>query len=198
MQRCICVYSASGTPQNPAYAQTAQELGEGIAQRGYGLCYGGGMLGLMGITARAVHGVNGGRVVGVIPTALNQPGITYENCDELIVTHTMRERKQVMDDRSIAFIALPGGFGTMEELLEVITLKQLRYHNKAVVILNVDGFYDALVQQFERCIAQGMAKPSSRALYYVAHSAKDALDYIDAYTPTKIEDKLPVKISSPE
>jgi uncharacterized protein (TIGR00730 family) len=188
VNQTICVYSASSTVIDPVYFETAAQLGRTIALRGDHLLYGGGMLGLMGTIAAAVRG-NGGKVIGVIPKALDLPGIVDENCDELIVTVGMRERKAVMDARSDAFIALPGGFGTLEELLEIITLKQLKYHNKPIVILNVNRFYDPLLAQFESIIQQRFAKPESQALYLVTDSVTDTLQYIDSYTPFQFSDK---------
>lgn len=139
MNKVICVYASSSNLIDRKYFDIASQLGEAIARNGDTLLFGGGVRGLMGAAATAVHRHNG-RVVGIIPEALNQKGVVYETCDELIVTKSLRERKAIMDERSDAFIALPGGFGTLEELLEIITLKQLKYHNKPIVILNFDGF----------------------------------------------------------
>ena len=129
MDKVICVYSSSSDSIDEVYFKKASELGSAIATNKDALLFGGGMRGLMGVTAKATH-LNGGRVIGVIPEALNQKGVVYETCDELIITKGMRERKAIMDERSDAFIALPGGYGTFEELLEIITLKQLKYHRK--------------------------------------------------------------------
>lgn len=188
MNKTICVYSSSSCSIDRLYFKVAEELGEAIALRGDALLFGGGMIGLMGATAKAVH-KHHGKVIGVIPKALNIKGIVYDYCDELIVTEGMRERKAVMDARSDAFIALPGGFGTLEEVLEIITLKQLKYHNKPVVILNTNGFYDNLLAQFEEIIDQKFAKPQSKTLYYVTNDPNEALEYIDNYQPMNIKEK---------
>lgn len=108
----------------------------------------------MGAAARGAYSA-GGKIIGVIPEKLNIPGIYFEHCTERIQTATMHERKQLMESRSDAFVALSGGFGTLEELLEVLTLKQLGYHNLPVIIVNINGFYDPLIAQFERCVAEG-------------------------------------------
>lgn len=142
----------------------------------------------MGATAKAVH-KHRGRVIGVIPKALNVKGVVYETCDELIITEGMRERKAIMDTRSDAFIALPGGFGTLEEILEIITLKQLKYHNKPIVILNVNGFYNRLLMQFEEIIDQKFAKPESQGLYHITNTPNAALEYIDSNQPMVIKEK---------
>ncbi len=188
MNKVICVYSSSSCTIDRLYFEVAEELGKAIALRGDKLLFGGGLIGLMGATAKAVH-QSRGKVIGVIPKALNIEGVVYESCDELIVTEGMRERKAVMDARSDAFIALPGGFGTLEEILEIITLKQLKYHNKPVVILNVNDFYDRLLMQFEEIIDQRFAKPESKGLYHIATNPNEALEYIDSYRPMAIKEK---------
>jgi hypothetical protein len=101
----------------------------------------------------------------------------------------MRERKQLMEDYAFGFIALPGGFGTLEELLEIITLKQLRYHNKPIAILNTGGFYSPLIEQFERTIAENFAKEASRSLYFIAQSPAEAVEYITSYVPERTVEK---------
>jgi uncharacterized protein (TIGR00730 family) len=188
MNKVICVYSSSSCAIDKVYFEAAEELGREIAKRGDVFLYGGGLTGLMGAAAKAVH-INGGRVVGVIPKALNVKGIVYETCDELVVTDGMRERKALMDSRSDAFVSLPGGYGTLEETLEIITLKQLRYHNKPIVILNIHGFYDKLLEQFEITIDQKFAKEDCKKLYYVTDSVQNALNYVDEYAPMVFKDK---------
>jgi cytokinin riboside 5'-monophosphate phosphoribohydrolase len=182
MNQTICVYSSSSCVIDQVFFDLAADLGKTIARRQDRLLFGGGMVGLMGAIAKAVH-QSQGKVIGVIPKSLNLQGIVYEFCDELIVTEGLRERKAVMDAKSDAFIALPGGYGTLEEVLEIITLKQLKYHNKPVVIINQDHFYDHLLRQFETIVARNFAKPESQALYTVTDSVVDALRYIDSYTP---------------
>lgn len=188
MNKVICVYSSSSNFIDKTYFELAEQLGEAIADKKDILLFGGGMRGLMGATATAVHRLSG-KIIGVIPEALNQKGVVYETCDELIVTKDMRERKSVMDARSEAFIALPGGFGTLEELLEIITLKQLKYHNKAIVILNINSFYDNLLRQFDTTIEQHFAKQEATLLYHISQDVTDALDYIDTYKPIEFKDK---------
>lgn len=188
MNQVICVYSSSSCSVDPIYFETAAELGKAIAGRGDTLLFGGGLLGLMGASARAVHQY-GGKVIGVIPEALNLKNVAYDRCDEFIVTKDMRTRKAVMDERSDAFIALPGGYGTLEEILEIITLKQLRYHNKPIVILNINHFYDNLLKQFDESVAQHFAKPECARLYEVTDNVMHALDYINTYRPVVIAEK---------
>lgn len=188
MNKVICVYSSSSNSIDKIYFELASELGKAIAIKKDILLFGGGMRGLMGETATSVHEM-GGKVIGVIPEALNQKGVVYETCDELIVTKDMRERKSIMDARSEAFIALPGGFGTLEELLEIITLKQLKYHNKPIVILNINHFYDYMLKQFDSIIENHFAKAESGLLYHITDDAAEALDYIDTYKPLEFKDK---------
>lgn len=186
--RDICVYASSSDAVDSVFFETADRLGRLLGRKGYGLVYGAGQVGLMGKLADGMR-AEGGRIIGVIPEALNLKGVVYEHCDELIVTPDMRTRKDEMDKRSGAFIALPGGFGTLEELLEVITLKQLRYHDRAIVILNTDGFYDALIEQFEASITRQFAKEQCRALYSVCLTPESAIEYIENYRPPVLETK---------
>lgn len=188
MNKVICVYSSSSSVVDRIYFDAAEALGHEIALRGDVFLFGGGLVGLMGASAKAVH-KNHGKVIGVIPKALNQKGIVYEACDELVETPGLRERKAIMDSRSDAFVALPGGYGTLEEILEIITLKQLKYHNKPIVILNVNHFFDRLLEQFEVTIDRRFAKPECRELYFVTESVSEALDYIDSYIPITFGDK---------
>ncbi len=162
----ICVYCASSIRIPQIYIDTARELGQGLAQRSWTLVYGGGSVGLMGVIAETVHAA-GGKVTGVIPQGLLDRELGYLAADDLIVTTTLRERKQIMEERADAFIALPGGFGTFEELLEIITLRQLGYHNKPIFIVNVNSYYSQMLAQFERCYAEGFAGPIYREMYTI-------------------------------
>lgn len=174
----ICVYCASSIRIPQVYIDAARELGSGLAQRGWSLVYGGGSVGLMGVVAEAVQ-ASGGRVVGVIPQGLLDRELGYLSADDLIVTTTLRERKQIMEDRADAFIALPGGFGTFEELLEMITLRQLGYHDKPIFILNVADYYRHMLEQFERCFAEGFAGPIYREMYMVVESVDQVFTILE-------------------
>ena len=180
----ICVYAASSDAVAPVYTEAAQTLGTALARHGHTLIYGAGNIGLMGVIARAVH-AHGGRVVGVIPEKLRDLELAYREADELIVTTDMRERKALMERRADAFITLPGGFGTLEEILEVIVLKQLWYHDKPLVFLNINGIYDGLLRFFDRLIEEHFIKDTHRDLYYLADDPEGALDYIEHFTPVK-------------
>lgn len=178
----ICVFSSSSDAVPRVFFEATKELGRLISQNGYTLVYGGAQVGLMGEVAKAVHDHNG-YVIGVIPEKLNKAGITYKKTDELVITKDMRERKSFIENKSDAFIALPGGFGTLEELTEIITLKQLGYHNKPVVILNVDNYYSPLLKTFEHIYECKFAKIEYKQLYFVADNPESAIEYIKNYKP---------------
>jgi cytokinin riboside 5'-monophosphate phosphoribohydrolase len=152
----VCVYCASSNQIAEDYFEIARALGTGMSQRGWALVYGGGSVGLMGALAETIHAA-GGTVIGIIPQALLDREVAYLAADELIVTTTLRQRKQMMDDRADAFVILPGGFGTLEEMLEIITLRQLQYHTKPIIIVNAKGFFNALLAQFEHIFMEGFA-----------------------------------------
>ena len=162
------------------YHSVARELGLLIASRGHSLIYGGGHIGPMGELGRAVKAA-GGRVVGVIPRSMVEMGLAYEGADEMIVTESMAERKAYMEQNSDAFVALPGGLGTLEELTQVITMKQLCYLSGTIVVLNVGGFYDQLLSHFERIRQQRFAGPEFSQLYHVVASPREAIDYIESH-----------------
>jgi hypothetical protein len=188
MQKKICVFSSSSDAVAPIFFEAAFELGTLIARRGYTLIYGGGNVGLMGAIARSAH-TNGGKVVGVIPKSMQERGIAHKDLDELIVTTSLHERKAIMEERADAFIGLPGGFGTLEEMFEVLTLKQLNFHDKPVVFINTNGFYNHLIDLFDRIYKERFAKSDYRKLYFIAPDAKSSFSYIEAYQPIKFPSK---------
>lgn len=185
----ICVFASSSARLTDAQYAYAKALGEEIAKSGYGLVFGGGRLGLMGAVADGAL-AHGGPVIGVIPEHLHKPGIAHPGCHELVVTPTMHVRKETMENRCAAFIALPGGFGTLEELLEVITLRQLGYHEKPIILCNQDGYFDALLQQFEAGFSGGFADEAYRALYCTANTPKEALQLIAKGENPDLPDKM--------
>jgi uncharacterized protein (TIGR00730 family) len=150
----VCVYCGSRPGENPAFAQAAVAAGRWIGEHGGQLVYGGGRSGLMGTVAEATRQA-GGRVVGVIPQALVDKELANRQCDELHIVQTMHERKAMMAERSDAFLALPGGIGTFEELFEVWTWRQLGYHDKPLGLLNVAGYYDGLLAFLNHSVASG-------------------------------------------
>jgi len=178
----VTVFCGSSDAVDPKYFAAAGELGEKIARRGWRLIYGGGSVGLMGALARAVLD-GGGLVTGVIPRALLDLGVGETKVSELVVTDGLRDRKAIMDERGDAFVALPGGLGTMEEVLEALTLKQLGYHRKAVAVLDLDGFFDPLWTQFQRGIDEGFIKPEFLDLWYPAPDVDALVRYLEGYEP---------------
>jgi cytokinin riboside 5'-monophosphate phosphoribohydrolase len=184
----ICVFCSSSDAVAPSYTAAAADLGALIGRGGHTLVYGGGRVGLMGATARAVHQA-GGRVVGIIPEFMNRPGVPYLECDELSFTKDMRERKARMVEMAEAFVALPGGFGTLEELSEVITLKQFGFHAGPLVAVNTAGFYDALSDFFEGFYRESFAKTAFRATCPFVATPGAAMEYIAGYTPPPLTSK---------
>lgn len=178
--RIVTVYCASSNHVASKYMDVAEEAGRLLVERNCALLYGGGQVGLMGAIARSVHR-HDGRVVGVIPEALKErEGVAYGLADELIITKTMQERKAILFTRADAFLVLPGGFGTLEEFMEVLTLKQLQYHDKPIALVNTDGYYDPLLELFEHFFAEQFAAERYRSLYSVAETAGEAVDFIEA------------------
>ncbi len=178
----ICVFCAASDRVAPHFADAATELGEALARCGHTLVYGGGSIGLMGHLARAAH-AHGGRVVGVIPQFMVDKELAYKDADELIISQDMRERKSIMDEQSDAFIALPGGFGTLEELIEIVTLRQLRVHDKPIALVNTAGFYDSLIAVFEQYIALDFAKSRHRSAYHLAPDVAAAVTFVNGNMP---------------
>lgn len=167
MSKKLCVYCASSDRLDLKYTEAATALGREMARRGWDLVYGGGKIGLMGAVAKSVK-ASGGRVVGVIPQFMKAKELAYDEADEMHTVVTMRERKLLMETKADAFVALPGGWGTLEEIMEILTLRQLDVLRKPCVIFNQDGFYDALLKFFDRMIAEKFNKPTNLQLFTVA------------------------------
>lgn len=164
--RRVCVYCGSQTGQAVVYREVAQSVGRCLAQQGIEVVYGGGQVGLMGLVAEAALAA-GGRVIGVIPERLLEREVAYRGVTEMYVTRTMHERKARMMELSDAFVALPGGIGTLDELFEIWTWRQLGYHAKPVGLLNVAGYYDGLLDFLDRALQEGFLTPDCRALLMV-------------------------------
>ncbi|MDQ6893744.1 MAG: TIGR00730 family Rossman fold protein [Acidobacteriota bacterium] len=178
--RSVCVYcssSVTGT-RNAAVEREIRAFGSEIARRGIALVYGASSRGLMGALADEVLGA-GGRVIGVVPKALEGREAAHRGLTELKVVSTMHEREQAMFDLADAFVAFPGGFGTLQEIIEMLTWKQLGIHGKPVVFANVGGYFDPLIAQFDQAIASGYARPEDRILYAVAQDTKGILTFLD-------------------
>lgn len=184
----ICVYCSSSSAVSRDYFQEAFNLGKCFGENKFTLVFGGVSVGLMGELAHSVY-INGGKIISVIPESIKNLGITYDKADYIIYTKNLRERKAIMEYQSEAFIALPGGFGTLEEVMEILTLKQLQLHNKAVVFINTNGFYDNLLRFFDTIYAESFAKRVFRNLYSVVPDADSAIKALQNYEPVEMESK---------
>ena len=173
----VCVYSASSTKITPAYFATAEELGRLLAIRGINLINGAGSIGLMAATSNAALAA-GGTVTGVIPRFMVEQGWNHTGLTRLVETETMHERKQLMAEMSDGVIALPGGCGTMEELLEIITWKQLGLYLKPIVILNVNGFYNPLLEMLQQAIDENFMRREHGSIWQVATTAEEAIELL--------------------
>jgi uncharacterized protein (TIGR00730 family) len=172
-EKSLAVFCAASDGARPVYRETAQQLGRALASRGIGLIYGGAKVGLMGAVADATLAA-GGRVVGVIPHVLVDKEITHEGLSELHVVDTMHTRKRLIGEKADAFLALPGGFGTFEELFEVLAWQTLKLHAKPVVLLNVAGFYDSMLEFLDVCESEGMLRGNRHRLL-IATEVDEAL-----------------------
>ena len=173
----VCVYGAANDTIDARYLAEGEQLGRLLAAQGHGLVFGAGATGMMGAVARGVR-QGGGSMLGIAPKFFDRPGVLYEQCNELIYTDTMRERKQLMEDKSDAFVMTPGGLGTMEEFFEIITLRQLQRHTKPIIILNTLGYYDPLLQLIRHAISEGFARKEDGALFAVAESAEQVAELL--------------------
>ncbi len=182
MIKNVCIFASSCNFLEEIYYKDAKKLGKLLAENGFDVVYGGSCLGLMWACAGEVK-ENGGKLTGVMPEKLREMDVFSEYCDEFHVTPCMRTRKEKMDKLSDALIALPGGFGTLEELSEMIVQKQLGYNQKAVVILNTNGFYDKLLEFFEVIIEQKFANKKAQNLYFVANTPEEAVNCLKNYKP---------------
>ncbi len=186
--KAVCVYCSSSAAVDSRYRDAAAELGASIARSGRTLVFGGVDVGLMGVLAHAARS-GGGRVVGVIPSLINDRGITFEEADELILTKDLRERKAVMESISDAFVALPGGFGTLDEVMDVLSQKQLGLHRKPLILINTDGYYNPLSEQFELMYERNFAKGVYRQLLRFEENVGGVMEYLASYTPPILETK---------
>jgi uncharacterized protein (TIGR00730 family) len=180
----LAVYCGSATPADPRYIESARHVGRRFAERGIGLVYGGGRLGLMGAVADACLAA-GGTVIGVIPRALVDAEVAHKGLTELHVVATMHERKQLFTDLSDGFVTLPGGTGTMDELWEALSWAQLGYHDKPVGLLNVSGYYDGLLEFWARMAEVGFVRPQHRGLLIDSDDLDDLLVTMAAHHPAQ-------------
>ena len=177
--RAVAVFCGSRNGSDPAFAQAADALGRGLAARGIRLVYGGGGIGIMGIVARATLG-NGGEVTGVIPRFLMEIELSHPDLSELVVVDDMHTRKRVMFERADAFVVLPGGLGTLDEAMEIITWRQLARHDKPDIALNVAGYWEALRAVVDNVVRHGFGDPDATGLFSVVETVEDLFSAIEA------------------
>jgi uncharacterized protein (TIGR00730 family) len=186
MLRRICVFCGASSGNRPAYVAAAKRVGRELAERGIGLVYGGGNIGLMGTLADACLEA-GGYVIGVIPQALVAKEVAHKRLSDLRIVASMHERKAMMAELSDAFVAMPGGFGTFEEWFEVVTWAQLGLHVKPCALLNVDGYYDPLIALIDHAVKEGFINSTHRQLLLSGSDAHQLIDKLVTWRPMRVE-----------
>jgi len=186
--RAVTVYCSSSSMLAPIYFDAAREMGRAIAEQSWSLVYGGGNTGLMGAVADAAAEA-GGKVVGIMPKSIMAREVNREGCDEFLITECMRTRKAALEARGDAFIALPGGLGTFEEIFEIIVGRQLNTHAKPVVLLNTNRYWDPLRAMVQQGIDQHFIRADAHNYFHLASSVTDAIDYIQHFVPAPADDK---------
>ncbi|MBQ3074112.1 MAG: TIGR00730 family Rossman fold protein [Ruminococcus sp.] len=183
----ICVFGAASPKIDEEYIRRVEALGEEMVKRGHSLVFGGGGNGLMGAAARGVQS-QGGYIVGVIPSFFENENIeaVFEYCDEVVETATMRERKQIMEDRSDAFIIVPGGIGTFEEFFEIMTLRQLCRHNKPIALYNINGYYNELNAMMQAAVEKGFVRSAVDALYKTTDNIDELFEFLETPQPENL------------
>jgi uncharacterized protein (TIGR00730 family) len=192
----VTVYCSSSSSIAPVFLDAAKELGAALARKKWKLVYGGNDVGMMGVLAAAVR-AGGGQVIGVTPQLFMDKGVADHACDELHITACMRERKAKMELCGDGFVALPGGLGTFEEFFEIVCGRQLAYHNKPIVLLNVDGYYDPLLRMIDHGRELNFIRPRATQLYFVATTVAEAIDYLQRYQPQAPSSDLSFETVSP-
>ena len=186
----VCVYGAASPTIDKKYILATEKLGEELAKRGHSLVFGAGANGLMGATARGFK-KGGAKILGIIPKFFQEESVEalYGECDELILTENMRERKQIMEDNADAFIIVPGGIGTYEEFFEILTLKQLCRHNKPIAVYNLFGYYDKLNDTILDAMDKEFIKDNCKALYFISEDQEEIIKY----TETSVQNNYTLK-----
>lgn len=184
----ICLYGASSNEIDKKYIEAAEELGYELAKKGHGMVYGAGANGLMGAAARGFT-KGGGEIIGVAPEFFNVDGVLYDKCTKLIRTETMRERKRIMEEYADAFVVVPGGIGTYDEFFEILTLKQLGRHTKAIAVYNSYGYYDVMSAMLKNTVDCGFMREIKGILYDVFDNGNDLVNYLETYKPENFDVK---------
>ena len=187
-KKIMCVYCSSSNNLPEKFYVVSKELGEKLAQKGFDMVYGGTTVGMMGVIANNAL-QNGAEVIGVIPERIASFGLKHPELAKVIVTKDMRERKATMEKYADVFVAMPGGFGTFEEIFEILVAKQLGYHDKPVIFVNFDGYYDNMIKMFDTLYENNFAKEEMKDLYYIATTVDDIFDYVKSYQPKEFVHK---------
>ena len=178
----ICIYGASSCVIDSSFIDEAEKLSKALAKNGHSLVFGCGANGLMGAAARGFYSENA-EIIGVVPSFFNVDGILFEHCTKTIRTETMRERKQIMEDLSDAFITTPGGIGTFEEFFEMLTLKQLGRHTKPMILYNINGYYDKMLDMLNTSIDEKFMNKETLGLFAVLNTPDEVINYLNTYVP---------------
>ncbi len=182
----ICIYGASSNAIDKCFIDAGELLGKAIALTNHTVVFGGGAAGLMGAVARGAHSENG-KIIGICPSFFNVDGALFTECTEMIYTETMRERKQLLDEMSDAFIITPGGIGTFDEFFEIYTLRQLATHKKPIVIYNTDGYYNPLIDMLNNAISKNFMPKTNLDLLFISDNPQQIIEYIENYNPSDYE-----------
>ena len=182
----ICIYGASSNAIDKSFLDAGELLGEALAQNNHAVVFGGGAAGLMGAVARGAHKKRG-EIVGICPSFFNVDGALFESCTEMIYTETMRERKQLLEEMSDAFIITPGGIGTFDEFFEIYTLRQLGVHKKPIAIYNTNGYYNSLIDMLGNAINKNFMPNTNMDLLFISDNAQEIINHIENYNPTDYE-----------
>lgn len=182
----LCIYGASSNEIDKSFIDAGEQLGRAIAQKNHTVVFGGGAAGLMGAVARGAHSEHG-NIIGISPSFFNVDGALFTQCTEMIYTKTMRERKQLLDEKSDAFIITPGGIGTFDEFFEIYTLRQLATHKKPIVIYNTNGYYNPLIDMLNNAINQKFMPSTNLDLLFISDNPTKIIEYIENYNPTDYE-----------
>lgn len=182
----ICIYGASSNAIDKSFLEAGEQLGKAIAKGNHSVVFGGGAAGLMGAVARGAHSENG-EIIGICPSFFNVDGALFTECTEMIYTETMRERKQLLEEMSDAFVITPGGIGTFDEFFEIYTLRQLAVHKKPIVIFNTNGYYNPLIDMLNNAIAKAFMPATNMDLLFISDNPQEIIDYIKNYNPADYE-----------
>ena len=178
----ICIYGASSNAIDKSFLDAGEQLGKAIAQNNHTVVFGGGAAGLMGAVARGAHSENG-EIIGICPSFFNVDGALFTDCTEMIYTETMRERKQLLDEMSDAFVITPGGIGTFDEFFEIYTLRQLAVHQKPIVIFNTNGYYNPLIDMLNNAIYKAFMPATNMDLLFISDDPQKIINHIQNYNP---------------